>query len=560
MQTEPDGPANDDAYFVGPFDDPNRYQILQTLGGGGEGVVHKAQWSFRGSKQYAAIKELSAPGMTSQQAEAAFNDQVQLLSFYNMPGIVSASYFAGAPEHHRDQTVDGVVHYLRMTFVEGKTFNHWVEDKRRTMTGYHEIALALLQVAMLLDHLASGARTNGVVVVHGDVKPLNIVVDSNGQAWLVDFGLATVAGALRTGISPGYAFQDMPLGAAADRFALACVASFAFTGQHPPDKFDTATFERLLANAPLLADKPGVIADIAKMYRTRGAATGESPATRWAKGLTNPATNVGLAILPRARHRWGWAAAAIAAVLAITAVVLHDNGSDGSALTTTTIARIASTTPAPSISVTTSSSLAPTTAAPATTIAATTLAATTTEAATTTTTSVLATTATTATTTTTTTTTTLPPTEPAPVAVNLIAANTSYYLGNQTGTALTGCTPKVDGSSRPGALCISGDCCYVGGNFYRDNAADFNLGRHFKRFTALVAVDDLSSPSVSVSVTISSEDGTILLPATSVRLGQSFPVDIGVTNADINALRLHIDFHISGSGTVTIVLANPMAI
>ncbi len=93
----------------------------------------------------------------------------------------------------------------------------------------------------MLDRLHSGAATpSGRVVVHGDLSPGNVMVDSDGQATLVDFGLSKLAPEHRTTevwFTPGFAAPEVHEGVrspAADRYAFGAIAYFLLSGETPP--------------------------------------------------------------------------------------------------------------------------------------------------------------------------------------------------------------------------------------------------------------------------------------------------------------------------------------
>jgi serine/threonine protein kinase len=115
-------------------------------------------------------------------------------------------------------------------------------------------------VAAALDEMHSGASTQ-VPVVHGDVKPSNVVVSSDGAAILVDLGLARLTDATgAAGRSAAYAAPELRASGAlatpeADRYAFAVTVAHVLTGQTPPVDsrgwLDPQALQELLATNPM---------------------------------------------------------------------------------------------------------------------------------------------------------------------------------------------------------------------------------------------------------------------------------------------------------------------
>lgn len=146
------------------------YLILDKLGSGGMGVVYKAQ--HRIMKRPVALKVLSTAKMKNKAAVLRFQREVEAVSRLNHPNIVTA--------YDADQ--DRGMHYLVMEYVEGFDLSFLV-DRRGPMP----LPLAVdwtLQVARGLEY----AHSQGVV--HRDIKPGNLLLNSAGVIKILDMGLA----------------------------------------------------------------------------------------------------------------------------------------------------------------------------------------------------------------------------------------------------------------------------------------------------------------------------------------------------------------------------------
>ncbi|MHC4600278.1 MAG: protein kinase domain-containing protein, partial [Planctomycetota bacterium] len=150
--------------WIGP------YRIVQEIGRGGMGVVHKA---FDPSlKRLVALKVLIGGGHASDDAIERFKREAEAVAkLGHHPGIVPV-YDMGSEEN---------LHYIAMAFVAGKSLSHLVDagevTPRRALVITEQVARAL-----------QFAHQHGVL--HRDVKPDNILLDAEGTPALTDFGLA----------------------------------------------------------------------------------------------------------------------------------------------------------------------------------------------------------------------------------------------------------------------------------------------------------------------------------------------------------------------------------
>lgn len=205
----------------------NRYRIASKLGEGGYGVVYRA-WDLR-LNIAVALKENqdSSPEIRDQ-----FTREAQILAALNHPHLPRVT----------DYFEDGAILYLVMDFIDGQDLGDTLRQN-----GRQDENRVLGWVGQIMDALIYLHRQNPPII-HRDLKPSNIRITKEGNAFLLDFGIAklfspgskTVRGA--RGYTPPYAPFEQYGRASTDQrtdvYAMGTTMYVLLTGTEPPESVD----------------------------------------------------------------------------------------------------------------------------------------------------------------------------------------------------------------------------------------------------------------------------------------------------------------------------------
>ncbi|HEY0697634.1 MAG TPA: protein kinase [Micromonospora sp.] len=273
-------------FFVGPLDEPDKYRLRRQIGGGGEAELWQADLALGDDREQVAVKVLRATHEDRETWRDRWTEQADLLRLIRHPGVVGVHCaFEGPRMHPAGQAdPDESALYLVMNWVDGQDLRDWAPQHA---SPEHRAAVftVLTQIADVLDWLHSGRATpSGRPVVHGDISPANVIVNNDGQAVLVDFGLfrmtrhVTSLPAGTQGYLAPELLRDGAYSPASDRYAFGGVAYYLLTGTHPP-----AAGDALAAGLRAVFPQPAELAQAMRMFAADPAA--RPTAGEWVRAL-----------------------------------------------------------------------------------------------------------------------------------------------------------------------------------------------------------------------------------------------------------------------------------
>nr|MDP9122670.1 serine/threonine protein kinase [Acidobacteriota bacterium] len=236
----------------------SHYEILERLGGGGSGVVYKAR--DRKLERFVALKFLSPHRAGGEAERRRFLREARAASALDHPNICTV-YEVGEAE-------DGGL-FIAMAWSQSEPLKAVIER------GPMPLALAVELAAQVAAGLQ---RAHGLGIVHRDIKPANVIVTAEGQAKIVDFGIAWLADQTRltrsghilgtTAYLSPELFHGEAAGPRADLWALGVVLYEMIAASRP---FTGATDSELIASIlrreprPLATLRAGVPAELQRV-------------------------------------------------------------------------------------------------------------------------------------------------------------------------------------------------------------------------------------------------------------------------------------------------------
>ena len=232
-----------------------RYKVLAELGQGGMGVVYKCFDETAGIE--VALKALP-PELSHNSLEMEdIKENFQLVHALFHPHIAASNNLERNPENGN--------YYLIMECCEGEDLRRWIKRKRKdNPLTLDDVLPVIRQVAEALDY------AHAQKIIHRDIKPGNIMIDSAGSVKVLDFGLAAQIHTSMTRVSMAYhgtsgtgpymapeQWRGKKQGAASDQYALAVMTYEMLSGDLPFESTDPAVLKQAV-----LDEMPDEIPDL----------------------------------------------------------------------------------------------------------------------------------------------------------------------------------------------------------------------------------------------------------------------------------------------------------
>jgi len=232
------------------------WNIIQPIGEGGMARVFEASRPVSKGKQRAAIKILSR-GINSEWAERNFQHEIEILARLEDPRL-SRLIDWGITEQHSP--------WLAMELVEGQRIDQACDQLKMPVQS---------RVKVMLQVIRAIAYAHQQLVVHGDIKPSNILLDDSGHVRVLDFGISRLGNShadkrneSTQAYTPNYAspeqLRNEPLGPASDIFQLGLLLYRLMTGDTPFHNPSGKTEPRLEAIKHWPETQSGWLPDIEK--------------------------------------------------------------------------------------------------------------------------------------------------------------------------------------------------------------------------------------------------------------------------------------------------------